>query len=268
MVKAMSVKYIFNQRVEHKPFYKPYKGAKAIIIFIHGILESPNQFKSLADYAYQRGFSVAALLLPGHGGSGSDFANTNLLEWRLYVEHYILGMKKRYKTIILVGHSMGALLSLDSYFKIRRSIKGIILIGMPLYVRFNIRGLIGGLKVGFGVLRTRDCYTLAAFKASSIQKTSFWKHIYWIPRYLDLFILIKVVRKQLDNIYIPTLIIQSAKDEFVSIRSIKCFEDKMKQSDKGILILKESAHFYYSPEDTKHLRMAFKQFIEQYNPSK
>ncbi|MDD3038219.1 hypothetical protein [Bacteroides sp.] len=55
-----------------QPQYIHIEGAQSIVIFIHGIVEGPNQFLHLMGIGSSAGYSVASLLLPGHGGSSKE----------------------------------------------------------------------------------------------------------------------------------------------------------------------------------------------------
>lgn len=58
----------------HMPFYNYNGNSDTIVIFIHGILESPAQFKPLANIVLSKGYAISAILLDGHGKNGKDFA--------------------------------------------------------------------------------------------------------------------------------------------------------------------------------------------------
>lgn len=111
-----------------------------MVIFIHGILEGPNQFKKFADIVYNKGLSYSTILLDGHGKSGNDFANSSMAKWIESVENEILKYNDKYKNIILVGHSMGGLLSILLSQKYKYKVEGIVLISTPViaHVKFNI----------------------------------------------------------------------------------------------------------------------------------
>ena len=69
--------------------------------------------------------------------------------WEEYVNAEIARYKKNYNSIILVGHSMGSLLSFLTYMESPEQIIGIVAIDTPLYVRVKGRALRNNLKVGF-----------------------------------------------------------------------------------------------------------------------
>ena len=64
---------------QHREILLPRRDAEAAVLFIHGFLGSPLQFEDLCQAVYQKGYAAYALLLPGHGGSSTQFARTRLL---------------------------------------------------------------------------------------------------------------------------------------------------------------------------------------------
>ena len=89
-----------TKRVAHKPFIHEVPHAKGVVLFIHGILEGPYQFRGLADIANQNGYSSYAILLPGHGDSAERFSRIEKQVWLNYVEQTIRRLSKDYQQII------------------------------------------------------------------------------------------------------------------------------------------------------------------------
>lgn len=231
-----------------------------MIIFVHGILEGPNQFYELSRIAHKNNFSFSNILLPGHGSSGRDFANSNKSQWIKALDDEILKFQYFYKNIILVGHSMGGLLSILSSLKYKDKIKGLVLISTPLrvFVKFNI--MISSLKIALGLIKENDFLTNKANDAFCIERSSFLTYITWVPRYLDLFSLMISVKNVLRDLEIPTLLVHTEKDELVSCKSINIFKKHL-GNDYKILNLKKSGHFYYDKDDFSYLLNEFELFL-------
>lgn len=248
---------------KHKSFLHENKNSNTIIIFVHGILEGPNQFCELSKIAYGNDFSFSSILLSGHGGSGSDFAKSNKHEWLDTLDQEILKFKNNYENIILVGHSMGGLLSILSSLKYIDKIKGLVLISTPLRVFVKTNIMISSIKIALGIIKEDDFLTNKAYNAFCIERSSFLTYITWIPRYVDLFFLMISTKKVLNNIDIPTLLVHTEKDELVSCKSIRIFEKKL-LNDYKILNLKKSGHFYYDNDDFSYLCDEFSLFLNNY----
>ncbi|MBO3443677.1 alpha/beta fold hydrolase [Clostridium sp. CCUG 7971] len=250
------------KKYEHNSFYNEKKDSDTIIIFIHGILESPNQFRPFAKLALRKGYSISAILLDGHGKSGENFANSSLKKWVKCVDEEILKWKEKYKNIILVGHSMGATLSILSYLEHRESIKAIVSISTPMHVRVKLNIAISSLKIALGKIDEKDMLTNHAYNAFSVERCSFLTYLRWLPRYIDLFNLIIRSRNSLKKVEVPMLVIHTMKDELVSHRSLKVFEKKLNSQNK-IICLQNSGHFYYDEKDLDYLCNEFESFLDK-----
>ena len=132
------------------PFLYENKESNTMVIFVHGILEGPKQFRKFTEVVYNKGFSYSAILLDGHGGSGKKFANSSMKKWINSVEKEILKYKDKYENIILVGHSMGGLLSILLSLKYKNKVKSLILISTPLKVHVRFDMMISSIKIALG----------------------------------------------------------------------------------------------------------------------
>ncbi len=244
-----------------KEYYKKRPFSDTVVIFIHGILEGNMQFRNLGSIAYKEGYSVLILLLPGHGETGETFAKVHLNQWVDYVNKQVQQMEREYKYIILVGHSMGSLLAIGYAAHFPGKIKSLVLFALPLAIELKYRVIKGAIKIATGRLSEKEPYVIAECRAIGVGKTKSWTYIKWIPRYIDLFILISYIKKQLNKIKKPVLVIQSKKDEFVPVRVIRLIQQQL--STSKIIILGDSGHFCYHHSDINRLEVAFKQFLQE-----
>ena len=247
----------------HKPKHVKLKDATNVVIFIHGIVEGPGQFLRLMEVTYNSGYSAASLLLPGHGGSGRDFAQSSGKKWIKHVSTQVAHFKKEYKKIILVGHSMGTLLSIITFVDDPKQIIGIVAIDSPLHVWVTKRAIINNLKIGFSRKISENDPAYALLQASSVAPCFILAYLLWIHTIIDLFRLIHKTRKCLHHISIPILVFHADKDELVSSSSIKVFKQKVSPKHLQVIRLPESTHFIYKGIDWKTLQNAYCQFLSR-----
>ena len=245
----------------HKPFMNEKKDSKTIIIFVHGIVEGPDQFKAFAK-AIEEDYSYSAVLLNGHGTSGRNFVRSNKDKWIETVEREIVKYKDNYENIILVGHSMGSLISILLSLKYKDKVKGLVLIATPLKVFVKWRIIRSSIRYIFKK-EENDKLAKEIAKMVSVDRCSLLTYMKWTFRYMDLFYLIYITKKHLNEINVPTLVVQSQNDELVSYKSLKVFKNKLKNKYK-IFQLKNSGHFCYLDNELKDLLKEFKLFITKY----
>ena len=256
----------YQESRKEQSIYKHNPNSRQVIIFIHGIIEGPKQFRRLAQIAYEMGYSVNVLLLPGHGGTGYTFAKTSYIKWVEYVTKKVKQMKKQYDEVLFVGHSMGALLTICEIAANDDQVIASVLIDPPIKVHLWPRVVKGAIKIGIGDIKPWEDYTRAEYRAISVDKTSVLGYLGWIIRYCELFILIRYAKKQIHKIQKPILLIFARKDEFVSLKSRRYF--KRNPSVMQEVILEDSGHFCYNQEDLSKLEQLFNAFIEKQKENK
>lgn len=87
------------------------KDAEVAVLLVHGILGGGSNFGELSDRLVETGVYVRIMRLPGHGTSPRDLAKTSPDELLQGVLGEARALRRRYKKVILVGHSMGGTLS-------------------------------------------------------------------------------------------------------------------------------------------------------------
>lgn len=233
-----------------------YKQGKTGILFIHGILGTPEHFRLFLPLVPKE-YLVRNLLLKGHGGSVRDLSRASMSEWKRQVSEALDELSESCDSIIIIAHSMGTLFAIQE--ALRRPIAELILINVPLKLHITLRLLMTMQKVYTGKIKPEDEWYLAAQKACSIRiEKNVLKYLTWIPRYLELFSEIRKTRKMLGSLSTKSHIYLSAYDEMVSVKCGKLFENNQQVSVK---MLNSSGHFYYSPEDQKLMTEDFKRML-------
>ncbi len=232
-------------------YHKHNKNSDKIVIFIHGILEGSMQFRNLAKIAYEEGYSTLVLLLPGHGKGGKEFSSTSMQEWIEYVNCSIRDMKARYNEIILVGHSMGTLLAIEYAAHYKNKISALILLACPIKLWINPKVIVGGIKIAIDHINQNERYVVAECRAMGVKRTKLHGCVKWLPRYLELLILIRHSKKQIQFINAPMYIIQSKNDEFISMST--CNYLTKRYTNINLYTLERSSHFCYFKKDLMFL---------------
>ncbi|MDR4505667.1 MAG: alpha/beta fold hydrolase [Candidatus Scalindua sp.] len=81
------------------------------VLFVHGFAGGSNNFSDLPDRLAKLGWRVRVMRLPGHGTSPFDFEKKSADELIRAVRNELIHLKKQYKEVVIVGHSMGCALS-------------------------------------------------------------------------------------------------------------------------------------------------------------
>ncbi len=247
--------------MKHEEKKKICNNASLAVLFIHGIVGSPNHFNKFIE-AIPDDVSFHAILLSGHGGSVNDFGKAKMEIWRKQADEATKALLKTHDKVIIVGHSMGTLFAIQQSIKNSDKIPALFLIDTPqkVYVHPIM------LKYAFYFLRGKvpksDKIAQAALKSISVDKDlKIWRFLGWIPRFLELFSEIKKTRQFLPEIKAKTLVFQSAKDELVRRSSINLL---LPHKAIKSTMLQESTHFYYADKDMDIMVSEFLALVSEY----
>ena len=233
----------------HLPKQMLHKDSDAVVIFIHGFMGTPDQFAELMDAVYAKGLSAVSVLLPGHGGSGFDFAKSTAEDWLRSLREE-MSRYQDYKKIYLVGHSIGGLLALN--IAVQFDISGIIAISTPLKIYlFNPFSNFKRLKILFSKKdnEIKKCY----IRCKSIGKPYYRTMPLWLRVMLQPHRLIRRTKKNLDCVTVPVLTFHSKNDETVCFKSAKLFEKLLVSSQHESITLKDSLHAYYCDSERESI---------------
>ena len=248
--------------MEHKELRRPVAGAKTALLFIHGLIGTPNHFDILWDRVPED-MTVYKLLLDGHGKAPLDFGRTSIRVWERQVREAVDELAQTHENILLVGHSMGTLFAMTESLRCEK-IKGLFLIAIPITPWPGVRMITNGFKMYFNLVRPEDIYTNAAVRCYGIGDDKNPFHYYrWPQRYFDLFGKVAETRKLLHRVTVNCTAYQSAQDEMVSRRSIPYLR---KHAAFPVQVLEKSGHCYYDPQELTYLKDEFSNFIKENAP--
>lgn len=199
----------------HAEYKRIVPGADTAVLFLHGIVGTPDHFRSLIplEQAVPEDWSVYNVLLPGHGGNADDFAASSRKAWKNRVWNVFHELAEDHKRIILVGHSMGTLFAIRLATEFSEKIGFLFLLGVPLRPRMRIAMAVDSVRMVFGCLPADH----VLWKAGGVTLTrKLWKYPGWVPRFLDLFREIYETEKLLAKLNVSCVAWQSERDELVS----------------------------------------------------
>ena len=120
--------------MNHEEYVRIVPGAKTAVLFIHGIVGTPNHFQDLIPLinVVPEDYSVYNVLLDGHGGTVDDFAKTSMEKWHMQVWGIFEQLSRTHERVILVAHSMGTLFSIQLAIAHPEKVLFLFLLAVPL----------------------------------------------------------------------------------------------------------------------------------------
>lgn len=237
------------------------ENSKYTVLFVHGILGSPFRFHDLYPFI-PSDFSIIKVVLDGHGKKARDFSHTSLRKWRDQIHSLLEELKKKEQKVIFVGHSMGCLLGMEEALKKESGIECLFLLNVPLRAKIGWTSIKQCCKCAFGNPKNYDAMTRNLIENCCIEIShNPFVYLGWIPRFFDLFTLIRQTRKIVPYIKVKTICFHSGKDELVRKRALK---DLRKNQGFEIHIQKNAGHYYLDEKDTKEMEEVFCETLKLY----
>ena len=241
----------------HTEYKRIAENADKAILFIHGIVGTPNHFRDFLPLVPDN-VSIYNMRLDGHGKGVKDFAAASMKKWEEQVGCVITELSSTHKEIYIVAHSMGTLFALEQAIQNPKVTK-LFLLAVPLRLFLKPRLFINSMKVYWNRIDPNDpiasaaknCYGIAADKNP-------FHYIGWIPRFLELFGKIRKVRKKIKELTTPCFVYQSAKDEMVAKEAQKFLGENPFVT---VHVLEKSGHYYYECGDFAFLKSELTKFV-------
>lgn len=231
-----------------------YSGGKTGILLLHGFTGTPSELRPLGKYLSEKGFTVYAPLLKGHGTTPEDMATTRWQDWwQSTVDAYTQLVAKEIDKLFVIGLSMGGCLSL--YLSTQKKVDGVVSLCAPVWVKDRRFPFVHFAKY---VMPWLD---RVPNKCSEIES-----YIYPYQRTPAICInelrkLMKVVRRNLAKVKVPTLVVQSQQDDTVEPKSGKYIYDRISSSVKHLSWYEKSGHIIVLDKERKELFEEIWEFI-------
>lgn len=217
------------------PFTLP-AGADGVLL-IHGFTGSPAEMRPLGRYLHERGLTVAAPLLPGHGATPADLNRRRWQEWLACAEAALAELQAARRRVFVAGLSMGALLTLLLAAR-QPNLAGAIVYSPAIIVNDPRSYLVAVLKYLIpSVPKPVDYF------ADPAARVALWTYpVYPTAAAHELMKLIGAARRALPSVACPLLIIYSRRDPTIHPRSAQAIYDGVRSAEKHLIELGDSGH--------------------------
>ncbi|MCD6519746.1 MAG: alpha/beta fold hydrolase [Anaerolineae bacterium] len=217
-----------------------FEGGAIGCLLIHGFTGSPPEMRLLGEYLHDKGLSVVAPLLPGHGTMPDDLNRVRWQDWVETVEQALLDLFARCELVFVGGLSMGALLTVH-LAAMYPEIGGILLYSPALRAANRLLPLAGLAR-----------YFIHHFPKEPESKTDLtdpqalerlWHYeTFPVGGASELYKLQKVVRAELGDVCVPALVFYSTRDKLIRPDSARVTFEKLGSEDKELVVLHNSGH--------------------------
>lgn len=250
-------------------FFLP--GGRDGVLLIHGLTGTPAEMRFVGKGLHRQGYSVLGMQLAGHCGSEDDLLQTGWTDWYASVVDAADRLAGQVERLFVGGLSMGAILALKLAADRPHQVQGLALYGttfaydgwtipaiarlsflLPLAVRIGIgrrRRFMEKPPYGIKCERVRQRIAgsmLAGDSAAAGLPGNPW------PSLAEFVRLSANVRKSLDRVRAPCLVVHAANDDIASVRNARIVEQRV-GAEVETLLLHDSYHMV--TVDQEHRRV-------------
>lgn len=225
------------------------------MLLIHGFTGTPSELRPLGEYLAERGFTVKAPLLAGHGTTPEHMMKTGMKDWIKSAGDAYFDLKKQCKDVFVAGLSMGGSLSL--HLAARLPVRGVIPMCAPIFLADR---------------RARFTRWLTPFIKTTRNKAPYPEHIEpYMAGYTvtpvkcvpELLKLIRMVRKELDQVRAPALIMQAEQDLTVRPESAQYIYRHIGSAKKQFKQYPNSGHILIVDHDREQVFADIEAFLKE-----
>lgn len=228
------------------------------VLLIHGFTGSPAEMRSLGGYLHERGLTVTAPLLPGHGVTPADLNQRRRQEWIACAEQALAELQAQCQRVFVAGLSMGALLALTLAAR-QRNLAGIITYSPAIIVNDPRAYFVAILKYLLPTLAKPPDY----FADPAAQRLMWSYPVYPTAAAHEAMKLIGEVKRALPAITCPLLVIYSCGDPTVHPQSAQLVYDRVRSTDKAVIALQASGHVITVDREWRRVAEETDCFVQQ-----
>jgi carboxylesterase len=235
-----------------------FEGGATGALLIHGFPGSTTDVRPLGVYLHERGLTVSAPLLPGHGTQPADLNRVRWQDWAACAEEALAQLSARCGVVFVGGLSLGSLITIYLGARNADDIAGIMLYSPAIAVRNPLIHLTPLLKhiVPFWPADKSDAMDPAANERLStytVTPTHGAHEVYKLTR---------VIPHLLPQVIAPALIIHSTGDRSIAPHSAQTACDRIGSADKALVTLHNSGHNILVDTEWETVASKTYQFIE------
>ena len=228
---------------------------KGAVLLFHGLTGSPFELKKYGQFLYNNGYDVFAECLPGHGEKFEEIYTVKYQDWLEFSYSEFEKLESEYENVFVSGLCLGAVLALAVGMKFQNRVSGIISLSttlyldgwrLPWYKCFMPIALSTILKFYYNYPECephgiKNLKTRTAVK-KMLAKGDVGMDNFPMTAFKELLDLSAFIRKNLNRVVSPILIIHSKEDDLTSIKSAEVVYKNISSKDKEYIVLYDSYH--------------------------
>lgn len=213
------------------------EGGDVGVLLIHGFTGSPAEMRPIGHYLNERGLTVMAPLLPGHGTQVEDLNQVQWPDLTAAAEEALAELQGRCSQAFVAGLSMGGLLTLHLASR-HPELPGIVTYAAALDINDWRRHFLPIIRLFFTTFSKQEEHW-----ADPQAEQLLWSYDRWPTDGANQLLQLRdEVKASLPRITCPALIIYSTSDSTVTPKAAQQIVDGISSEDKEVLRLDQCGH--------------------------
>jgi len=254
-----------------KPVEFHFAGGRSGVLLIHGLTGTPTEMRFVGKGLNRAGFTVHGMQLAGHCGNETDLLASGWRDWYASVDAAATRLRGEVDRLFVGGLSMGALLALKLAADRPQDVDGLALYGttfrydgwnMPLISRLSfLLPLVTRLGIGrrrrfmesapYGIRDERIRERVAGSMLAGDSAAAGLPGNPW-PSLAEFHLLSRQVRRQLNQVRAPSLVVHSSDDDIASLGNARLVQQRVR-GPVDTLLLDDSYHMVTVDRERNHV---------------
>lgn len=222
----------------HNSAVSPYAfdGGSIGVLLCHGFTGSPAAMRPWAEYMARHGFSVRLPLLPGHGTTPQEMARTSWRDWYEEEAAAFRELRSRCDHVFVFGLSMGGTLAIRLAEELGDEVDGLVLVNAAVHTEnplARFARVIQYVKPMFPAIKD-DIKKPGAIEGAYDRMP--------VRSFVQLQELWGAVRRDIDRVTQPTLMVTSSEDHLVEPSNARWLRERLASRELRELVLENSYH--------------------------
>ncbi|MUK89197.1 alpha/beta fold hydrolase [Ornithinibacillus sp. L9] len=239
--------------VQPKPF--TFEAGPRAVLLLHGFTGHSADVRMLGRFLEKKGYTSHAPIYRGHGLPPEELIKSNPDQWWDDVKQAFEHVKELgYKEIAVAGLSLGGVLGLKLAYS--ENIKAIIPMCSPMFFD-NETQLTSGFQTfskEYKQLEGKDDSIISQELESLMENSK--------RMFTQLGELIQEVKRNIDTIYTPTMVVQARQDKMINTESATYIYENVEADEKEIRWYEESGHVITLDQEKEQLHEDIYTFLE------
>jgi esterase/lipase len=232
------------------------------VLVVHGYLAAPEEVRPLANFLYRQGCIVYRPRLRGHGTSPEDLAGRTWEDWLASVERGYLILANMCRDVVLGGFSMGAGLALLAAAANLPKVRAVFAINPPAKLRKKSAKLVPAVALWNRLVdRISTAYNHRHFIPNDPENPEINYSRNPVSSLNELLELMDRVSDRLEEITVPTLVIQGSEDPVVHPEGTEELYQKLGARDKELTVFPAARHVIIRGEGSERVFARVWQFV-------